>query len=451
MLTESAPAGHGENRSDLGVARSLPERPAHCVAAGAFPADFAWGCGTSPTQVEGETVNEWADFVAADGARPDDGPNHWRRYRYDFSCLTRMNLNSYRLGFDWGRLQTEPAGPLNRDVCLRYLEMLAELRSRGIEPYLTVFHFACPRWLAEMGGWTHPDSPRLFADFVRRLVEATDGEVRNWFTVNEPAVYALMGYLLGRFPPCRRWRPGLYLRVLDNLARGHALAYELIKSRLPEARVGIAKHFKRILPCRPWQPVDQLSAWLARRFFDRRGLEPFLHHQGRRVSDFVGVNYYGCIRLRGLGGVAPITGHSAEHISKCYGGCCDDMWEQDAPYFAECLQAVHRQTGLPLIVSECGAATTDEELRVRLLREHLVELGRAVKGGCDVRGFFYWSLMDNYEWSEGLTKRFGLLAVDFADPERRRNWRRAARLLGQAAAANSVDFFPTRRSEPCAD
>lgn len=423
---------HAMNRtSEVSVLEEGKER---CLT---FPEGFFWGCATSPTQVEGETVNEWATFRARDNTTPDDACHHWRRYHYDFRCLASMHLNAYRLGFDWGRLQGGPGEPLQRDASLRYLEMLAELRSLGIEPFLTLFHFACPVWMAEKGGWLHPESPRWFADFTTRLVELTDGEVRYWIPINEPMVYALMGYVCGIFPPQKKYRWRAALRVVRHLREGHALAYEAIKSRLPEAEVGIAKHFKWFSPLRPWHPVDRISAALAIAIFDRWGLRCFVRHERRRVLDFIGVNYYGRLRMKGLSALSPLCGSSPTELARHHADC-DDMWEQDPDHLVPCLREVGRRYRLPLFITEYGVATEDESLRTRFLREHLRRCHEAIGYGIDLRGFFYWSLLDNFEWNEGLTKKYGLVAVDFSDPERRRDIRRTGCVYGEIARQNSL-------------
>jgi beta-glucosidase len=396
-----------------------------------FPQNFIWGCGTSPTQVEGETVNEWADFAAKDGTTPGDGPRHWRRYRFDFKCIGDMNLNAYRLGFDWGRLQKAPYEPLEREASLRYMEMLAELRSLGVEPFLTLFHFACPRWMAHRGGWHNKEAPHWFADFADRLAEMTDGEVRFWITHNEPIVYTFMSYILGEFPPQQWGRYDRAWTVLRNMVKGHELAMEKIRHHCPEAQIGITKHFKRFMPLRRWHPIDQTSSWVARQLFDRWGLKRFKH------CDFVGVNYYGRLRMKGFGGVSPLTGISEEELEQ-HGASCDDMWEQDPAYLAKCLGEVSRRTGLPIYITENGVATMDEELRQKYLSEHLSALAEAIGKQVDVRGYFYWSLIDNFEWSEGMTKRFGLVSVDFVDENRRREIRPTGRHYARIARANAV-------------
>ncbi|MFW5856734.1 MAG: glycoside hydrolase family 1 protein [Planctomycetota bacterium] len=401
-----------------------------------FPAGFYWGCATSPAQIEGATASEYAGFRARDGATPDDGPDHWTRWEDDLQALGDLGLNAYRIGLDWGRLQPAPGAALAAEPLAQYREMLARLRARRVEPFVTLFHFACPAWMAEAGGWLHRDAPAWFADFARRTADACDG-VRYWITHNEPVVYALMAYIIGEFLPCRRHRPDLALRALRHLRRGHAQAYAAIRARRAEARVGFTKHFKGFQPFRRWHPVDVTTSWLARLLFDRWGTAGFLHHRGRQVCDFVGVNYYGRMRMKGLSGVSPLTGWSPETLARM-GAVCDDMWEQDPRWLADCLAELAERTELPLYITENGVATLNEDLRTHYLREHLRGCADAIGRGVALHGFFYWSLLDNFEWSEGLSKRFGLLGVDFGHPDKPRTLRPAAHLLADAARRNAL-------------
>jgi beta-glucosidase len=317
------------------------------------------------------------------------------------------------------------------------MEMLADLRMRGVTPFLTLFHFACPKWLAARGGWAAADAPGLFADFAARVAEMVDGEVLHWITINEPVVHAFMAYVMREFPPQKRLRFDLAFRALCNMARGHALAWRAIKERLPAAEVGITKHCKHFAPLRAWHPIDRICAFAADRFFDRWGLGLFLQHGGEPVSTFLGVNYYGRMRFRGLNALSPLTGFDPE-VLELHGAACDDMWEQDPAGLADCLAELSGRIELPLYVTENGVATRDEDLREQYMVDHLRACHEAIRRRVNLRGYFYWTLMDNFEWGEGLSKRFGLLDVDFSDRKRYRRMRPAARRFGEFAAANAV-------------
>lgn len=396
-----------------------------------FPEDFVWGCATSPTQVEGNTVNEWDDFIAKDGSRADDASKHWQRYKYDFNCLASMNLNAYRMGFDWARLQPGPREPLERDIKLRYMEMLAELRGWGIEPYLTLFHHACPKWFRDMGGWLNPESPELFADFVRRVVVFTDNEVKFWIPINEPNCYAFLAYIAGVFPPRKKARISSYSQVLRNMRKAQAMAYREIKNLNSDASVGASCLVKEVQPSRRWHFVDSISSAMVKRVFGIKTLEGFVSNNGEQVADFIGVNFHGKIRTRGFSALSPMF--VKKPILKKHNIDCDDMWEQDAAWVPICLNEIYSEYKLPLYVTGHGVATQDEGLRVRQIKAHLLQCNKVIEQGVDLRGYFYWSLLDNFEWGDGLSRHFGLVSVAFDDPTRRRDIRRSGCIFGEIA------------------
>jgi len=401
-----------------------------------FPDSFFWGASTSPTQVEGQIVNEWASFTANDGTHPDQGGDHWQAFENDAAYLPEMNLNAFRMGLDWGRLQHGPYHDLDPQAVERYKQMLQFLTSRGITPMLTLFHFACPYWLAAKGGWLNPETPRLFADFVHKVL-AAGIHADYWVTVNEPGVYVTMAYVLGLFPPQQRLSLLKARRALGGMIEGHLYAYRLIHARLPQAKVGIAKHVKRIVPNRRWHPVDSLNAAVIQNVFCDRILGDFTRYEGEKVADFLGMNFYGKLRIHGFKDISPISGDPRGVLQKI-GALCDDMWEHDAGWLPECASALQQKWGLPIQVTECGFATDDEDLRCRLLLEHIQAIAEAIRRGVKIEGLFYWSLVDNFEWAEGMGKRFGLVGIDFNDPNRPRTLRPAAQLLSQIVGANAL-------------
>lgn len=398
-----------------------------------FPSGFLWGSATSPTQVEGCTCNEWADFIARDGRCADEGCGAWEDFETDFRLLQQMNLNAFRLGLDWARLQPAAGAELDPAAVARYRQMLDWLHERGIEPFVTLFHFACPKWLADLGGWTNPRAAEYFADFTRRVADL-GLPVRYWLTVNEPGVYLTMSYLIGLFPPHKRFCFWQAWKALGHLVRGHHLARGILREADPQAQVGIAKHFKFFTPARRWHPLDRLNAWLCKRFFTLHILEAFLNGPaGTTGCDFIGVNYYGRMRVHGFGDISPVSGTPPEHFA-ALGSSCDDMWEQDPLWLARLLSLLTRRYSLPLYITESGFATDDESLRLRLFEEHIVCMHEALSSGADIRGYFYWSLTDNFEWAEGYTKKFGLAGIDFSHADRPRTLRPVAQAYADLAA-----------------
>jgi beta-glucosidase len=411
---------------------------------GGFPLGFLWGCATSATQIEGHTVNEWAGVVAEDGSTADDGPMHWDRFEQDFDLLSKMGLNAYRLGVDWGRLQPAGGQALDSPAVAHYSAMLDSLRSRGIEPFVTLFHFACPKWLSERGGWENQDAPRLFADFAERTAAAFN-LTRFWITLNEPVIYVIMAYLEKAFPPSkRRFRSAV--GVLKRLQMGHRLAFERIKAALPQAQVGVAHHARRYYPHRRWHPIDRAWAWILKRIERATSFDPFIKHRGRAVADFVGVNYYGRARIKGFRVLVPMKNFPPQMQREC-GALCDDMFEHDPEYLEQYLFSLSLRTHLPLYVTENGIGTNNDQLRRDLLLRHLASCRAAIARGVDLRGYFHWSLIDNFEWNKGYTKKFGLVAVDFRDPTKPRQIKASGMLFGRFVAEATAASHDGRRAD----
>ncbi len=412
-----------------------------------FPDDFLWGTATSPTQVEGHVANEWTDYVAADGGHCRVACNHYHRYTEDVEWMTRLGVNAYRLGIEWSRLQAAPFAPLNRAELERYVDLLDRLKAVGITPMVVLHHFSNPPWITAAGGWLNPATVPAFVDYVTKLVPALKERVWLWNTFNEPDTYASLTYLLGGFPPFHKWHFRSYRKVIQHMAGAHAQASRVIRregngGRTPET--GIAKNWTFFGAFQKFALWDHLVAGISHHAFNRFVLDEFLGGQRREASTFLGVNYYGLTRFKNFQPLVPAGGACPKQLARL-GVVCDDMFERHPAGLGTILQKFRRRYGLPLYITEHGAASSDEAFRIRDLTEHLRELQGAVNDGVDVRGFFYWSLLDNFEWQFGYTKKFGLLAVDFSDEKLPRKmtsvgefYRGICRTRAAAAAQNSL-------------
>jgi beta-glucosidase len=382
-----------------------------------FPENFLWGAATSPTQVEGHVVNEWTDYVAADGGHCRMACDHYHRYEEDVDWMVQLGVNAYRMGIEWSRLQSAPFAPLNQNELARYVHLLDCLKAANITPMVVLHHFSNPPWITAAGGWLNPAAVPAFVDYAAKLVSALKERVYLWNTFNEPDTYASLTYLLGGFPPFYKWRFASYRKVIKHMAEAHAQASGIIRragsgGKTPE--VGIAKNWTWFESFQKFALWDHLLAGISHHAFNRFVLDEFLGGRRREASTFLGVNYYGRARLNHFQALVPTNGVSQERL-KQLGVVCDDMFERHPSGFGTLLKKFHRRYGLPLYITEHGAASTDEDFRIRDLKAHLRELRAAMDGGVDVRGFFYWSLLDNFEWQFGYTKKFGLLSVDFSD------------------------------------
>jgi beta-glucosidase len=405
-----------------------------------FPPGFLWGTATSPTQVEGHIENEWTPFTAADGGNCRIACDHYHRYPEDIGWMSRLGVNAYRFGIEWSRLQSAPFAPLNPAELARYVDVLDRLQAAGITPMVVLHHFSNPPWLTAIGGWTNAAAIPAFVDYVRRLVAALKTRVHLWNTFNEPDTYACVAYLLGGFPPQHKWRIGQFRRVVDHMARAHVQASRVIRrdgvaGRPPE--VGIAKNWTFFHAHQRFSPWDRATAFACHYTFNKFVLDAFLGGGRRRASTFIGLNYYGRTRFHHFRAMIPASGTPVKTL-KDFGFVCDDMVERYPEGMVKILAYLHRRFRLPVYLTEHGAASPDEKFRERDLREYLAALHGAMRGGADVRGFFYWSLLDNFEWQFGYTKKFGLLAVDFADAQLPRTMKPLAEVYARICRANAV-------------
>jgi beta-glucosidase len=413
-----------------------------------FPENFLWGTATSPTQVEGHIENEWTPFIAQDGSNCGIACDHYHRYPEDIGWMSQLGVNAHRFGLEWSRLQSAPFAPLNPAVLAHYVDVLDRLAAAGVTPMVVLHHFSNPPWINAAGGWTQASTIPAFVDYVRQLVAALKDRVYLWNTFNEPDTYACVAYLLGGFPPQRRWKIGQFRRVIEHMARAHAQASRIIRregcaGRKPE--VGIAKNWTFFHANRRFSPWDRATAFVCHYTFNKFVLDAFLGRWRRRASTFFGLNYYGRVRFHHFRALIPASGTPVKEL-KQFGFVCDDMVERYPEGLEKILGYLRRKFHLPLYITEHGSASADEDFRALDLRRNLAALHRSIQAGADVRGFFYWSLLDNFEWQFGYTKKFGLLAVDFADPGLPRSLKPLAGVYAQICRANALP--PAHPSDP---
>lgn len=382
-----------------------------------FPPNFLWGAATAPTQVEGHIENEWTPFVAQDGSNCRIACDHYHRYPEDIDWMSRLGLKAYRFGIEWSRLQSAPFAPLNQKELDRYIDVLDRLIAAGITPMVVLHHFSNPPWINAQGGWTNSATIKAFTDYVRKLVAVLKERVYLWNTFNEPDTYACVAYLLGGFPPRRKWKLSQFRQVINHMASAHAKASHIIRTEGHvgrEPQIGIAKNWTFFHAYSNYSLWDRTTAFGCHYTFNKFVLDAFLGGLRRKASTFIGLNYYGRVRFHHFRAMIPASGAPVRTL-KDFGFVCDDMVERYPEGMTKILPYLHKKFHLPIYITEHGAASNDEQFRERDLRENLTALHSSMAEGVDVRGFFYWSLMDNFEWQFGYTKKFGLLAVDFAD------------------------------------
>ncbi len=406
----------------------------------AFPKGFLWGTATSSHQVEGDNRNnQWALWEQQpgriwQGQTAGRACDWWRNAEQDFDLMVRLHQNAHRLSIEWSRVEPE-AGQFNPQALARYREMILGLRERGIEPMVTLHHFTEPLWFWRQGSWLHPQALSRFRRYVEQVVATLGDLVRLWCTINEPVVYAALGYLVGRFPPGEH-NPWRGFRVLRQLVLAHATAYHTIHERIPEAQVGLAKSLFIFAPWRPQHPLDRLMARLVRYLYNQQVLDALKDGHLRPplgwdaqpypglagTLDFIGVNYYGRTMVTfSLHHPKTLFIHEFTHPE----GETTDITAAGEPYsevypygLYELVRWLWHRYHRPIYVTENGLPDADDDQRPRFIVRHLAALHRALQEGVDIRGYFHWTLVDNFEWADGWKLRFGLVALEPTTQER---------------------------------
>lgn len=400
----------------------------------AMPPGFRWGVATAAHQNEGQNRNnQWSVWEEQTGrihagGRSGRATDWWNleTLAADFDRAAALGLNSVRLSVEWSRVEPEP-GLFDQTALRKYAEMMRLLRARGLEPMVTLHHFTDPLWLAEMGGWENPQAEGLFSRFTERVVEALGDQVDLWCTLNEPIVYAVVGYLDGRFPPgvssLRR-----SMIVLRRMLLAHGRAYRAIHRLQGSARVGLAHHLRLHLPADPGRAADRRAAAMMNQFANRSTLAAITEGKltpliglGQTAthlidaSDFIGVNYYTTI-LTQFNPTKPamLLAHSFFDPEAEF----SDFDPSGEPYgiidpagLRLALKTVAAY-GKPIYITENGVPDQTDKTRSRFIATHLAETWRAIQEGADVRGYYHWTLVDNFEWSAGWGLQFGLFGLD---------------------------------------
>jgi beta-glucosidase len=452
-------------------------------AAEELPADFVWGVATSAYQIEGA--------VAADGRRPsiwdtfshtpgktwggesgDPACDHYHRYADDVSLMANLGLRAYRFSVAWPRVQPTGRGAANAAGVAFYDRLIDELLAAGIEPWPTLYHWDLPQDLQDKGGWSERETAQRFADYAALVSDALGDRVRHWSTLNEPWCAAFEGHMSGRHAPGIQ-DPIVAVRVVHHLLLGHGLGVAALRAH-GATDVGITLN---LIPAEPAD--DSTEAHDAARLVDGQQIRVFLdplllgHYPDDVVEDFaragaalpiaagdlatiaapidwVGVNYYAPHVVAGTAqtsaGASPspfIPGDAVAQVAMT-----DDVtalgWPVRPRTFSALLRRLHRDyPTTPLFVHENGAAfddtvsadgSIDDPDRRAYIARHIDAVREAVRAGVDVRGYFAWSLLDNYEWAEGYRMRFGIVHVDFAT--QRRTPKSSARWYANLIAAH---------------
>lgn len=376
-----------------------------------FPSQFFWGCATSAHQIEGGLENDWSEWersskrlIALEKKQQDpldfisgSAANSYIENNADIACLKELNNNAYRFSVDWSRIEPEE-GKFNQEALDYYKDFIIKLRAGGIEPFVTLWHWPIPLWLKEKGGFENKEIVVYFKKFVKRTASYLNTEVNFWITLNEPMVYSSQSYLVGEWPPQKK-NPFAMWRVINNLAKAHKSAYEILKTIDNNNQVGIAKHnmYFKAAPGFINRLLKKLGNW----WWNFRFLDKI-----KDCQDFIGLNYYFLNHVNyGFG-----KQFSYDKKSDLEWG----LYPEGIKYLLQDLKKYQK----PIYITENGLADRGDQHRSWYIKEILTNVHQAIQSGIPVKGYFHWSLIDNFEWAEGFKPRFGLYEVNYQTYER---------------------------------
>lgn len=381
-----------------------------------FPDGFLWGSSTASYQVEGGNDNtDWAE-AARQGKVPVAGLacDHYNRFEEDWDIAKSLHFTSQRFSIEWARIEPEE-GVFNDAEMEHYKQVVSALRARGIEPFVTIWHWTMPTWLSDKGGITYEKWPELLGRYAGYVAKQLGSDVRFFITINEPMVVTGNGYLPGIWPPFKK-NPLQYLRAVAHVIRGHKEAHRAIKKEAPGALVGVSQNYI------PFEGTNIVGSVLAR--IGSWWYNDYLLNSIKNFQDFIALNHYFRVVFW------QNKKQKNEYPRSDFG------WELYPPAMYSSLMGL-KKYNVPIYISENGLADATDSKRKDFLLGTLDNVHRAIHDGVDVRGYSHWSLLDNYEWAEGYTMRFGLVHVDFENGQKR-TIRESARVYADIAKQNAL-------------
>ena len=392
-----------------------------------FPKGFYWGSATSAHQVEGDNVNDWSEWEKENAERlakeaenkfghlpnwsdikeqaqsPQNyisgrACDHYNRYEEDFDIAKSLGHNAYRFSIEWSRIEPEE-GKFNEKKIDHYRNVIKALRGRGMEPFVTLWHWPLPLWLTEKGGVKSKDFIKYFSKYVGKIASEFQNEVKFWIILNEPEIYTSMSYLKGDWPP-QKENPISYFLAIRNLVKAHRGAYRAIKKIRPETQIGIAKnniyfeaHKNKLVN----RILKKIINWWWNFYF---------LNQIKNEQDFIGLNHYfhNCINY----------GFN-KNENKIVSDMGWELYSESIYYVLNDLKKYNK----PIYITENGLADAEDKNREWFIKESLKNIHKAIQEGVDIRGYFYWSLLDNFEWDKGFWPRFGLVEIDYKTMKRK--------------------------------
>ncbi len=394
-----------------------------------FPKNFFWGASTAGHQVEGGNLNQWSVWELAHASelakkterrsyafapqlkklpiwkdikdkitQPENyvsanGVEHYTRFREDFDIAKSLNLNAFRFGIEWARIEPEE-GVWDEQAIEHYREYISELKKRGMEPFINLWHWTNPIWFEEKGGWTKHSNLKYFDRFVQKVADTLCENITYVLTINEPNTYMSSSFILGTYPPGRK-NPLLALLVNYNLLVAHRRAYKILKQYNPATQVGVANSASLNKPVHRVNPFEKFFGVLNDYIWQN-----WLYNRIGKDQDFIGMNFY-------------LVHHIDLFRIKDPPKPLNDLgWYMEPGMIGVVAQRLYKKHKRPIFITENGVADMHDQYRKWWIEETIKGMEEAIDSGVELKGYFYWSLLDNFEWAEGWWPKFGLVEVD---------------------------------------
>ena len=379
-----------------------------------FPDGFLWGAATAAYQVEGGIENnDWAE-AAREGKVPAAGSacDHYNRFEEDLDIAKSLNFTTYRFSIEWSRIEPEE-GKFDENELAHYQKVVDACRARGIEPFITLWHFTLPEWFSESGSFNRKDAPEVFARYTQKVASALKN-VTFFTTMNEPMVWISEGSVKGKWPPFRSNPLAIYFGLPQKLMKAHTRAYKEIHAACPDAEVGLTKH---VIAFEGKGILGKVFASISNYVWNTRFFNSI-----SKNTDFVGLNYY----------------FHAKFWQKTKDAKKSDLgWELSPKGLYLALKEAGK-CGKPIYITEHGLADEKDVHRAWYILESLASVHKAIEEGIDVKGYSHWSLLDNFEWAEGFPPRFGLVAIDYENNQQR-TVRESAKVYAEVCKNNALE------------
>jgi beta-glucosidase len=374
-----------------------------------FPKDFLWGVAISGHQTEGNNVNaDWylweKQGKIEDGSVSGQACDFYRCYQQDIGLAKNLNLNAFRLGIEWSRIEPK-RGEWDEKEIEHYRQVLLFLKKNNFKVFLTIWHFTLPQWFVQEGGWEDKRSIKYFCRFVEKIVGNFSSLVDFWLVFNEPTMYTGGAYLTAIWPPQKK-SIKKSIKVFFNLVKAYKKSYRIIHQVKSQAKVGLAQNVVYFYS--PQNPIDKQLSWAFNFLYNKS-----FHYFTKRFHDFIGLNYYYAYRVTNFRVAKKIRRIMVKSLRK------KDLTVEIYPPGIYQVTKMFKKYKLPIYITENGLDDSSDDRREDFIKEHLKWLAKAIENKVPIEGYFHWSLIDNFEWQEGFEPKYGLFAVNYKTQERK--------------------------------